>query len=195
MNELAKLTDKILQEAQEAAQRTLQAAREEGEKTLEAARAQGAKEAQAILDNARRQAEAVAHRAQSQKGVEERSVKLAARRQAIDQAFQLALERLCGAPAEKMAPFLAEMAAKAAGPGGELIFNEKDQALGAQVVELANKALAGRKTAVTLSSQKGTFQGGFILREGNIETNCTYEVLIMGIQEEMEPKVAAVLFP
>ena len=35
-----------------------------------------------------------------------------------------------------MAPFLAEMAAKAAGPGGELIFNEKDQALGAQVVEL-----------------------------------------------------------
>ena len=50
MNELAKLTDKILQEAQEAAQRTLQAAREEGEKTLQAARAQGEKEAKAILE-------------------------------------------------------------------------------------------------------------------------------------------------
>ena len=194
MNELSKLVDKILEEAKDYAAQLEQSARGEAEKTLEAARAQGKKEAGAILENARRQAEAVAHRAQSQMGMEKRSVKLSARREAIDKAFQLAMDKLCAAPQEKMVEFLSQMAAKAAVTDGELIFNEADQALGAKVTDRVCQLLESRGLKVALSGQQGKFRGGFILREGNIETNCTYEVLIMGVQEEMEPKVASVLF-
>ena len=195
MNELSKLVDKILEEGKEYAARTEETAKAEAQKTLEAARAQGEKEAAAILDNARRQAEAVAHRAQSQMGMEKRSVKLSARREAIDKAFQLAMEKLCAAPQEKMVDFLSQMAAKAASGDGELIFNQADQALGAKVADRVCQLLEPRGLKVALSGQTGSFRGGFVLREGNIETNCTYEVLIMGVQEEMEPKVASVLFP
>lgn len=193
MNELSKLVDKILAEAKETAAKTEEAARQEAAHTLEAAKAEAAAQEKALLDSATRQAQAIAHRAQSQIGMEARSMRLSARRQSIDQAFQLAAEKMTQVSAQRLLPFLAGQAAIAASQNGELIFNQRDQELGAQVVAKANELLAGKGLRLTLSAAKGSFQGGFVLREGSIETNCTYEVMISGVQDELEGKVAQAL--
>ena len=54
-------------------------------------------------------------------------------------------------------------------------------------------ALAHGRT-IKLSDETGNFAGGCIIKEGNIETNCTFEVLVKGMRDELEQEVSNVLF-
>ena len=47
---------------------------------------------------------------------------------------------------------------------------------------------------MTVDSEAGDFLGGLILREGEIETNCTFEVMIKDTKKEKESEIAAALF-
>ena len=42
---------------------------------------------------------------------------------------------------------------------------------------------------VKISKTYGSFKGGLILRQGDIDTNCTVEVLCEGLRHELEPEV------
>ena len=190
MKDLSTLTDKILDEAKLQAQATLDAANSDVQNILKAAQAEADTAAEQIAQNAKHQCEAIHRRAQSQAGIEERSMLLGARRNAIDSAFRLALEKLCAYPQDKVADFLAALAAKYQTVDAELIFNAKDAELGKLVCQ---KLSAGAHKA-ELSSTQGSFAGGFIIKEGSVETNCTFEVLIKGIADEVEADVAQILF-
>ena len=45
-----------------------------------------------------------------------------------------------------------------------------------------------------LAKETGSFKGGLILRRGNIEANCTAELLVDLCREEMAAELAGVLF-
>ena len=51
-----------------------------------------------------------------------------------------------------------------------------------------------RRPGLTLAGECGDFAGGLVLRRGNIEDNCTVELLIDLCRGEMSSKVAEVLF-
>ena len=66
------------------------------------------------------------------------------------------------------------------------------KAVGAKVVKAANEKLKNGK--LTLSDETGDFLGGLILRRGNIEANCTAELLVELCRGDMAAELAKVLF-
>ena len=127
-------------------------------------------------------------RMEAKKGV------LALKQQMVSEAFDKAFEMIVNMPAKEYTAFLAKLAAKASVTGSEeIILNERDgKAVGAAVVDAANALIKGGK--LTLSGTAGSFAGGLILRRGNVEANCTAELLVELERGEMSSDVAKILF-
>lgn len=223
MNDISAILAQIDSDAQKARESILANARMEADAIRREGEAQAEKESQRILKDARRQVEAVEQRTQSQIGIEGRNLRLTARRQVMDKVFDRAMELLCAMPASEKARFYARLAVESLEGEAVLVLNEEEtQTVGPAVLDLlatgearealenagapagiagaigqklrAMKAAADLYRGVTLSETPGKFRGGFILRQGNIESNCTFEVLVAGVKEQMEAEVANVLF-
>ena len=92
---------------------------------------------------------------------------------------------------------LAALAAEAASGGEEMLLSEADAAaVGAEVVEKANAALAaaGKKAQLKLSAETRDIAGGLILRAGDIEVNCSIDALLSLNREALAAQVAGILF-
>ena len=126
--------------------------------------------------------------------MEGRKAILALKQEMVAESFDLAADKLVKLPEAEYTAFLAKLAAKASVTGDEeIVLNAHDRkAVGAKVVEAANKALGGGK--LKLSDKTGDFKGGLILRRGNIEANCTAELLVDLCRDEMSAELAGVLF-
>lgn len=130
--------------------------------------------------------------------MEARKSILASKQEIVSQAFALAEQKLRALSGEEYIDFLAGQAARAAVTGREkVVLAGKDKkAYGSKVVSKANARLtaAGKTGDLTLSDEEGSFDGGLILREGNISVNCTVEALMAQAREEMASDAAAELF-
>ena len=126
--------------------------------------------------------------------MEGRKTILALKQEMVAESFDLAVDKLVKLPEAEYIALLAKLAAKASVTGDEeIVLNARDRkAVGDKVVEAANKALTGGK--LTLSEKTGDFKGGLILRRGNIEANCTAELLVDLCRDEMAAELAGVLF-
>ena len=111
------------------------------------------------------------------------------------QAFERAQEMLVDLPEEQYVELLGKLAANAAVTGEEeTVLNAADRArVGEAVVKNANEKL-GEKGRLRLSDAAGEFDGGLILRRGNIEVNCTTALLVELCRGEMSAAIAGVLF-
>lgn len=214
MNDISVILSKIDEDAKAQAAAILAAGEENCAKLAADYQKEAEQERKTILAAGRANADAVLLRANSQSGIEERNLKLEARRAAIDAAFEKAMEKLCAMSDEKKVALYTELALESITGNAELVLNASEKAsIGKAVVALVGKKLVadgignvveaitnlklpskelGR--VITLSEQVGAFRGGFMIREGNIETNCTFEVLVSGAKEAMEPDVARMLF-
>ncbi len=126
--------------------------------------------------------------------MESRKAILALKQEMVAESFDLAADKLVKLPEAEYIALLAKLAAKASVTGDEeIVLNARDRkAVGTKVVEAANKALTGGR--LTLSDKTGDFKGGLILRRGNIEANCTAELLVDLCRDEMAAELAGVLF-
>ena len=76
---------------------------------------------------------------------------------------------------------------------GEVIFApEERERIGKDAVALANEKLSGK---LVLSEQTRPIKGGFILKNGNVEVNCTFDTLVRLQKAETTGLVAKKLFP
>ena len=198
MNDISAILAKIDADARQYAQAAQAAAEQKAEAIREDYRRQAEEEAARAAGEAQRQAEAIRQRAVSQAGIEARNSRLAARREAIDSAFQRAMERLCAMPEEEKIDFYAGLGAQSLAGDAALVLNRAEMdSLGERAAaELEKRArAAGKPWRVTLAGEPGAFRGGFVLDQGVTEINCTFEVLCAGVKEELEAQVASVLFP
>lgn len=126
--------------------------------------------------------------------MEARKGVLAVKQEMVSLAFDKALEALCGLPEKDYVAFLAGLAAKASVTGDEeILLNARDRAaVGEKVVAAANAKLDGGK--LTLAEGTGDFAGGLILRRGNVEANCTAELLVELAREDLSAEIAGILF-
>lgn len=126
--------------------------------------------------------------------MEGRKAILALKQDMVAESFDRAAETLVNLPEAEYVAFLAKLAAKASVTGDEeIVLNARDRkAVGAKLVEAANRAVGGGK--LRLSEQTGDFRGGLILRRGSIEANCTAELLVDLCRDEMAAELAGVLF-
>lgn len=119
---------------------------------------------------------------------------LSVKQEMVARSFEKAQEGLVALPEEKYVDFLAGLAAKASVTGDEaIVLNERDRAaVGEAVVKAANGKLGGGK--LSLAERTGSFAGGLILSRGNVEANCTAELLVELCRGEMSAEIADKLF-
>ena len=194
MNGIEKLTQQIAADAQVEIDAILAEAKEKAD-AITADYAQRAEKAAA--ERLTKGTEAAAQREErliSMADMERRKDLLAAKQDMVGKAFDKALEQLCNLPDEECVAILTKLAVAASASGKEqLIFSQKDRKrVGKAVVLAANEAL--KDGNLTLSEQTRNMAGGFILSDGAIEVNCTFETLVRLQRGEMAGEVANVLF-
>lgn len=194
MNGIEKLTQQIAADAQVEVDAILAEAKEKAD-AITADYAQRAEKAAA--ERLAKGTEAAAQREErliSMADMERRKDLLAAKQNMVGKAFDKALEQLCNLPDEECVAILTKLAVAASASGKEqLIFSPKDrERVGKAVVLAANEAL--KDGNLTLSEQTRPMAGGFILSDGAIEVNCTFETLVRLQRGEMAGEVANVLF-
>ena len=193
MNGIEKITQRITADAQAEIDRVLGAAREEAARIT--ARMTAEADAVAAELAAKNEKSAAEHeeRLVSAAQMEARKVQLAAKQEMLEKAYELALEKLCAMPAEQYTAVLAELMVKASSTGTEsVIFSAEDrEKVGKAAVEKAN-AVSGKQ--MVLADETLPIKGGFILKDQNVEVNCTFETLVRLQKAETAGAVAKKLF-
>ena len=126
--------------------------------------------------------------------MEGRKAILALKQDMVARSFERAVEKLVTLPEEKYIALLTKLAVGASVTGDEeIVLNARDKkAVGDKLIKAANAKLGGGH--LSLAGDTGSFRGGLILRRGNIEVNCTAELLVDLCREDMAAELAGVLF-
>ena len=178
------------------------AVRQESDARVAAIRAEYEKKAQeeaaAVIREGEKENEQRVSRIDRTARLEAKRTVLAMKQEMVSKAFDLAKEQITSMPAEQYVDFLVRQITQAVSTGSEeLIMNPADrEKYGAQTVKAANEALnAGNRTgALKLSAETRPMSGGFILKQGDIEVNCTIDLLLELIRGDLAAQVAEVLF-
>lgn len=194
MNGIEKIMDRIAAETREETDRLAAAAEAEAARIEQSYRAQADREAADARARGEKDAAELEARLVGAAGMERRRALLAVRQTQVDAAFEQAMETLCALPEEKYAAMAARLLTRAAPDGrGEAVFSPADrERIGRRAVDAANRALNG---TLTLSDRTREMKGGFILVNGNVEVNCSFETLLRLQRAELAGEVAALLFP
>lgn len=130
--------------------------------------------------------------------LEARKSVLNMKQETVSRAFELAKDKIAELPERDYVGFLAREAADAAVTGQEeVILCKRDRDnVGAKAVKAANELLAakGMPGLLTLSDKTREMAGGLVLKQGDIEVNCTVDTLLDLIRGELAARVAEVLF-
>ena len=195
MNGIEKITGHIEAEVQAEIDELLSKAKAEAARIRNGYEKQTEEEAAELTARNERLAKEREDRLMDSARMEARKTLLSAKRDVVEEAFSLALEKLCSLPEEQYIAVLSKMVAEAAPNGvGEVIFSQKDrEAVGAAVVAAAN-ALLGEKGRLKLSEKIRDLRGGFVLAQGNVEMNGSFETLLRFEKGVLSGETAKLLF-
>ncbi|HNT34830.1 MAG TPA: hypothetical protein PKH07_07520, partial [bacterium] len=119
---------------------------------------------------------------------------LTTRQQAIAAVIKQAVNNLLSLPVEQYFQLL-ERKIKVLPIQGttELLLNPKDrQRVPPGFLERLNQSLANG--SIVLSDETRDIDGGFILRTGRTEENCSFEAVLQGIRDALEVEIGQALF-
>ena len=204
MNGIEKLTGQIDADVQKEIDAALDQARAQAQEIEARYASQAEAQAEAIRRKGEQDAALRQERLVDVAKLEARKTLLAAKQDMVGQAFDLALKKLLALPDQEYIALLAKLAVAASRTGREqVIFSQKDRSrYGKQAVTMANEMLAkkaGPRAAesagmLTLAEEARPMAGGLILRDGRVETNCSFEVLIHLQRDALSAEVARALF-
>ena len=155
-----------------------------------------------LREDTERKAEAdamlLADRLARLKELEDRKALLQAKRGLIDQAFEQALERLRRLPDVEMGSLMLSLLLENAAGSEMLVPGAVNGGFFSQeFIKMANDALLQSGKAGNLQGSGEIAPGvcGFILKSNQSEVHCTMEALLQTKRGDLEPAVAALLFP
>ncbi|HIQ77679.1 MAG TPA: hypothetical protein IAB77_00295 [Candidatus Scatomorpha intestinavium] len=198
MNGIEKITARITADAEA----ECRAIREESEKKCAEIRAENDKKAQEeywrLVRAGVKDTEQRVQRMARTAALEAKKSVLSMKQDAVSRAFNEAQKLISTLPEADYVAFLAREAAEASVTGEEeVILSAADRAkVGAKAVRRANELLSekGRTAVLTLSDETRPMSGGLILKQGDIEVNCTVDTLLDLSRGELAARVAEVLF-
>ena len=193
MNGIEKITQRITSDAQAEVDRILGDAREEAARITANYREQADAEAQELDAKNERAAAEQEERLISAAQMKASRFLLAAKQEMVEKAYIQALDKLCAMPKEQYVDVLAKLLVEASSSGKEeAVFSKEDrEQVGKAAVEKANQ-LSGKQ--LRLSEETQPIRGGFILKDKNVEVNCTFETLVRLQKAETAGAVAKTLF-
>lgn len=198
MDGLQRITARIAADSETEASELLQHAQEDAHQKL-CHYQKAADETRARrLAQGRTQAEDLIHQTVSAAELDARKRLLSVKQEMVSEVFETVLDRLQGLSDPEYIALLVRLAVKASATGeGIILLNAKDlHRHGEALVAEANQALGkkGEPARLTLSPETLPITGGLILREGRVETNCSFEAILRLAQKEMTADVARLLF-
>ena len=193
MNGIEKITQRIASDAQAEVDRILGDARDEAARITANYRAQADAEAQELADKNERAAAEQEERLISAAQMKASRLQLAAKQEMVEKAYIQALDKLCAMPKEQYVDVLAKLLVEASSNGKEeAVFSKEDrERVGKAAVAKANE-LSGKQ--LRLSEETQPIRGGFILKDKNVEVNCTFETLVRLQKAETAGAVVKKLF-
>ncbi len=204
MNGIEKITGQIDADVQKEIDAALDQARAQAQEIEARYESQAQTQAEAIRRKGEQDAALRQERLVDVAKLEARKTILAAKQDMVGQAFDLALKKLLELPDQEYIALLAKLAVAASRTGHEqVIFSQKDRSrYGKQAVTMANDMLAKKAGPradesagrLTLAEESRPMAGGLILRDGRVETNCSFEVLIHLQRDALSAEVARALF-
>ena len=198
MKGVEKITERILAEANEAADNAKSEAEAKAKEILEEFEGKAKQNYEQLVANGRIEAAAAAERKVRTAKLQAKKDILGTKQEFIDRAYTIAQESILALPEDEYVSLLAKKACEASVSGEEaVILNEDDRsALGQKVVEAANALLAaaGKKASLVLSDETANIIGGLFLKQNDVSVNCSIDSIIGTFREDMDIEIAKVLF-
>ena len=199
MSGAAKLREKIITEAREQADHILREAQERAAQILAKGTQEATDRKKAVLKRSQVEAEERRRRALTIAALEARKRVLAAKEELIEETLQKALERLQKIEATAYREMLMSLLLVATQSGREEIIvspHDREQYFSAEFLGQVNQALSqqGKEGKLLLSEETRPLNGGFILRQGNVEINNSFNSVLHMKRDLLEPEVADILF-
>ncbi len=192
MNGLERITSRIEAENKAEIDGILDSGKAEVQRIVDSWRDRIDAEARTLAERNEKAAAEREERLKSAAEMDARKTILQAKQDMVEEAYALALDKLCKLDGDEKVSLLADLLARASSTGTEeAVFAAADRDAGAKAVEKANAA-SGRK--LTLSQETAPIRGGFILRDRNVEVNCAFETLVRLQKAETAGSVAKLLF-
>lgn len=189
---LADIKVKIEADAKLEAEKILEIAKEKADEVRKAAEAEVSKIESTYSDRFSAEKPEVLKRREIVANLDVKKIMLGARQDLISHAFDGALHEMANLPAEKYVDFCEKLLEKAVDTGKETLFvSAKEKNLNE---EWLNKYNEKHKTSLAFDKAASFISGGFILRKGDIDTNCSFDMLIKWVREDIEADVAKRLF-
>ena len=192
MKGIENISRSIVDEAKAKAEKILEEARQQAARIGEKAAQQTQMQEESLKKEAQTRAEELLRRSERTALLENKKGLLAARRQQIEKAYDLALRRLLSLEEGDYCALLVKLCQETGEKQGEILLNARDKArLGETLVEQINQKIGA---AFTLGQEEKNIAGGFVLRQGPVEINCALETAVHLLEEETASQVAAILF-
>lgn len=151
-----------------------------------------------IIEAGQKDCELQVQRLNSAAAMEAKKNMLAMKQQEVDKVLEEAKHMICKLPETDYVAFLAKLAGEAAFTGvEEVIFNNTDKSnVSKDVIKSANEILKKRGITpkLTVSEETRPIMGGVIVKQGDIEVNCSVETLIQLSREDLASQIAEILF-
>ncbi|MDR1875803.1 MAG: hypothetical protein LBQ90_12425 [Synergistaceae bacterium] len=118
-------------------------------------------------------------------------VDLGVRQRIIGEAFDGALRQLTDLPRDRYLSFVRTLLERA-GAGSEVVFVGKNE----RHIDAGwiNEYNASHQTSLTLADERLPIAGGFVLRQGKIDVNCSWDMLVRDIRQDLEADAVKQLF-
>lgn len=198
MTGVVKIKEKILQDAEQRANEILEKARIQAKDIVLKAKDSAALKVQDV-------AQKTAHETNEKKRIihsivelEMRKDMLAAKQEMIEKVFDTVLDRLNHMESSRYEKVLFDMLVAAVETGEEevLLSEEGKKKLSPDFMNKLNSSLEvlGKKGKVTLSGETRNIAGGFVLKSEGVEINNSFEAIVKLYRDDVEPKVAEMLF-
>ena len=187
------ITTNILSDADSIAKISLMNAEKTKQDIIDNAKGEAEAIKKAAAEKAEKEAENLKSRKVSAAELQGRKMMLSAKQEAIKKGFGAALNKLKKMSEDEYVSFLSDEIVKVPNCEGTLILNEQDrEKIGEKLVNTVNDRLKGEKIALSNKTVKSS--GGFVLKNGDIEINSTFETLLDSIKDELTSEVANALF-
>lgn len=186
MSNQQKILDAILSEAKADADKIIGEAKAKADAVIDAAKAKANTEKEAAMKIAGNEAEKAYAKEISGAEMKSKKMILAAKQKAIADVVSGVKNKLGSLPEEEYSKFILSMVENAGiDKDSEILLPKKDFD--------AIKNVLTEKGFNVLKSEKD-FNGGFIVRKGNIEYNYSFESILSVEREEIEQIAAKILF-
>ena len=196
---LEKILERIQQDAQSEVDKLKGRASASTDEILKKAQAEAESLKTQALEDAKSAAKQRKERIESTARLDLRKALLAEKQNAIDAAFQAAVDALVSMEDAEYKKIIKDMILPNVQTGDEeIILSERDNArLGGDFAQEINRQLAkdGKKGNLTIAKDTYSIVGGFVLRRGQIELNSSFESLLKSSRDDLESEVSNSLFP